>query len=53
MIGCSSRVHVHLALEPQDMSKPFNGLAAIASAIVSRVLESGALFVFATGTAIA
>lgn len=46
MIGAPSDVRVNLALEPQDMRKSFNGLAAIASAIVARGLESGALFVF-------
>ena len=46
MIGFPSGVRVHLALEPHDMRKSFNGLAAIASATVARGLESGALFVF-------
>ena len=43
MIGFPSGVRVHLALEPHDMRKSFNGLA---SATVARGLESGALFVF-------
>ena len=46
MIGFPSGVRVHLALEPHDMRKSFNGLAAIASATVARGLESGVLFVF-------
>jgi transposase len=46
MIGFPSAVRIHLALEPHDMRKSFNGLAALASAIVARGLESGALFVF-------
>ena len=46
MIGFPSGVRVHLAIETHDMRKSFNGLAAIASAIAARGLESGALFVF-------
>jgi len=46
MIGFPSGVRVHLALEPHDMRKSFNGLAAIASHLVERGLERGALFVF-------
>ena len=30
MIGFPSGVRIHLALEPHDMRKSFNGLAAIA-----------------------
>ena len=46
MIGFPSGVRVHLAIEPHDMRKSFNGLAAIASVLVERGLEGGALFVF-------
>ncbi len=46
MIGFPSGVRVHLAIEPHDMRKSFNGLAAIASVLVERGLENGALFVF-------
>lgn len=46
MIGFPSGVRVHLAIEPHDMRKSFSGLAAIASALVERGLEGGALFVF-------
>jgi transposase len=46
MIGFPSAVRIHLALEPHDMRKSFNGLAALASALVERGLEGGALFVF-------
>jgi len=46
MIGFPSGVRIHLALEPHDMRKSFNGLAVIASDLVERGLESGALFVF-------
>jgi transposase len=46
MIGFPSAVRIQLALEPHDMRKSFNGLAALASALVQRGLEGGALFVF-------
>ena len=46
MIGFPSGVRVHLALEPHDMRKSFNGLAAIAGQLATRGLENGALFVF-------
>lgn len=46
MIGFPSGVRVHLAVEPHDMRKSFNGLASIASVLVERGLEGGALFVF-------
>lgn len=46
MIGFPSAVRIHLALEPHDMRKSFNGLAVIASALVERGLEDGALFAF-------
>jgi transposase len=46
MIGFPAAVRVHLALEPHDMRKSCNGLAALASAIVARGLEGSALFVF-------
>ena len=36
MIGFPSGVRVHLAIEPHDMRKSFNGLAAIASVLVER-----------------
>lgn len=46
MIGFPSGVRVHLAIEPHEMRKSFNRLATIASALVERGLEGGALFVF-------
>jgi transposase len=46
VIGFPSGVRVHLALEPHDMRKSFNGLAAIAGQLAARGLESGALFAF-------
>ena len=46
MIGFPSSVRIHLALEPHDMRKSFNGLAVIAARLVARGLEDGALFVF-------
>jgi hypothetical protein len=33
MIGFPSNVRIHLALDPHDMRKSFNGLAAIASSL--------------------
>lgn len=46
MIGFPSGVRIHLATEPHDMRKSFNGLAAIAGELAARGLENGALFVF-------
>jgi len=46
MIGFPAGVRVHLALEPHDMRRSFNGLAAIARELVSRGLEDGAMFAF-------
>lgn len=46
MIGFPSGVRIHLALEPHDMRKSFNGLSAVASQLAARGLESGALFAF-------
>lgn len=45
MIGFPSGVRIHLAIEPHDMRKSFKGLAAIASVLMERGLENGALFV--------
>ena len=42
----STALKVFLALDPCDMRKSFNGLAAIAARLVVRGLEDGALFVF-------
>jgi len=46
VIGFPCGVRIHLALEPHDMRKSFNGLAAIATRLADRGLESGALFAF-------
>lgn len=46
MIGFPAGVRVHLAVEPHDMRKSFNGLAAIARELASRGLEDGAMFAF-------
>lgn len=46
MIGFPAGVRVHLALEPHDMRKSYDGLAAIAAELLAGGLESGALFVF-------
>jgi transposase len=46
MIGFPAGVSVHLAVEPHDMRKSFNGLSAIARELVSRGLEDGAMFAF-------
>ena len=46
MIGFPSAVRIHLALEPHDMRKSFNGLTALTSALGECGLEGGAFFVF-------
>lgn len=46
MIGFPAGVRVYLAVEPHDMRKSFNGLSAIASELVTRGLEDGAMFAF-------
>ena len=46
MIGFPSSVRIHLALEPHDMRKSFNGLAEAATRLLARGLEDGGLFVF-------
>ncbi|MCP5540136.1 MAG: IS66 family insertion sequence element accessory protein TnpB [Akkermansiaceae bacterium] len=46
MIGFPAGVRVHLAVEPHDMRKSFNGLTALARELVSRGLEDGAMFAF-------
>jgi len=46
MIGFPAAVRVFLAVQPHDMRKSFDGLAAIAGQMVSRGLEEGAMFAF-------
>ncbi len=46
MIGFPSNLDIHLALEPQDLRKSFNGLAALAGGIKPDALERGTLFAF-------
>ncbi len=46
MIGFPSNLNIHLALEPQDLRKSFNGLAALAGGIKSSGLEGGCIFAF-------
>jgi len=46
MIGFPSSLGIHLAVEPQDLRKPFNGLAALAGGIKPAGLEGGCLFAF-------
>lgn len=46
MIGFPSGVRIHLALEPCDMRKSFNGLALAAAELTKNGLEGGILFVF-------
>ncbi len=46
MIGFPSGVRIHLALEPCDMRKSFNGLALAAGELTKNGLEGGILFVF-------
>lgn len=46
MIGFPSSLNIHLALEPQDLRKSFNGLAALAGGIKPSGLEGGSIFAF-------
>ncbi len=46
MIGFPSNLNIHLALEPQDLRKSFNGLAALAGGIKAAGLEGGCIFAF-------
>lgn len=46
MIGFPSNLSIYLALEPQDLRKSFNGLAALASQLKPNGLEGGSLFAF-------
>ncbi len=46
MIGFPSSLGIHLAVEPQDLRKSFNGLAALAGCIEPAGLEGGCLFAF-------
>lgn len=46
MIGFPSNLDIHLALEPQDLRKSFNGLAALAGGIKAAGLEGGCIFAF-------
>ncbi len=46
MIGFPSNLNIHLALQPQDLRKSFNGLAALAGGIKPSGLESGSIFAF-------
>lgn len=46
MIGFPSSLDIRLALQPQDLRKSFNGLAALAGTIKPSGLEGGCLFAF-------
>ena len=46
MIGFPSGVRIHLALEPCDMRKSFNGLVIAAGELTKDGLEGGILFIF-------
>lgn|SRR5690606_4058051 len=46
MLSFPSSLRIHLALEPCDMRKSFNGLHALAEGVLKEDPRSGALFVF-------
>lgn len=46
MMGLTSHLKIYLCLEPCDMRKSYNGLAALADQLVAGGLKSGALFLF-------
>ena len=46
MMGLTNNLRIFLAIEPCDMRKSFNGLAAIAEELKPDGLKSGALFLF-------
>ena len=46
MIGFPSNLNIHLALEPQELRKSFNGLAELAGGIKPSGLEGGCIFAF-------
>jgi transposase len=45
-MGLTSHLKIYLCLEPCDMRKSYNGLAALADQLVAGGLKSGALFLF-------
>ena len=46
MMGLTSHLRIFLALEPCDMRKSFNGLAALAEQMKPGTLKNGGLFIF-------
>lgn len=46
MMGLTSHLKIYLCLEPCDMRKSYNGLAALADQLVAKGLNQGALFLF-------
>ena len=45
-MGLTNHFHIYLALEPCDMRKFFNGLAALAEKMKPAALKNGGLFLF-------
>jgi len=45
-MGLTSHLQIYLCLEPCDMRKSYNGLAALADKLVTKGLNQGALFLF-------
>ena len=46
MMGLTNHLRIFLALEPCDMRKSFNGLAALAEHMKAAALKNGGLFLF-------
>ena len=46
MMGLTSHLRIFLCLEPADMRKSYNGLAALAEHLAPDGLKNGALFLF-------
>lgn len=46
MMGLTSHLKIYLCLEPCDMRKSYNGLAALADQLAVNGLKNGALFLF-------
>jgi transposase len=46
MLSFSGSLKIYVAVEPCDMRKSFEGLAALVTTVLQRDLRSGALFVF-------
>ena len=45
-MGLNSHLNIYLCLEPCNMRKSYNGLAALADQLAANGLKNGALFLF-------